>query len=78
MPSRKGRSWRTPDHLPVPVDAERAQVVELTRDELLAHAADVEVLDPHQEPGAARPGEQPGEQRRPQVAEMEIPVGEGA
>ena len=39
----------------------------------LADAALVEVLDPHQEPRAGRPREQPGEQRRPQVAEVEVP-----
>ena len=58
--------------LAVPVEADRAQIVELLGDEALPHAPRVEILDPDQErrPGCAR--EQPREQRRSQVAEVQL------
>ncbi len=60
-----GRPLRLADRLAVPVDADRREVVKLAADVLGAGAVGVEVLDPDQEPGAGRAGEQPGEQRCP-------------
>ena len=54
----------------VPVDPERAQVVELL---FLGTGPDaVEVLDAHQERATRRPREQPGQQRGAEIADVQV------
>ena len=60
-----------PDHLAVPVEADRAQVVQLALGRAGLHAALVEVLHPHEEAGAGAAGRQPREQRRAEVADVQ-------
>ncbi len=56
---------------PVPVDSDRFEVGELFGDESLPDPARVEILDSNPEERAATAREQPREQRRPQVAEVQ-------
>ncbi len=63
--------------LPVPVDPERAQVVELSGHELLAAPLAVEVLHPEQQLGVLGAGEEPGEDGRAEIAEVELAAGGG-
>ena len=65
-----GPAFALPDDLAVPVEADRAQVTELPG--LRAGTDAVEVLHAHQEPAPGRPGEQPRQQRRAQVADVEV------
>jgi len=58
--------------LAVPVEPDRGEVGELAADVLGAAAVGVEVLDPDEKAGSDAPCEQPGEQRRAQVAEMKL------
>jgi hypothetical protein len=59
------------DDLAVPVDPQRAQVVELLLGRAGDHAALVEVLHPHEEARPGGPREQPREQRGAQVADVQ-------
>jgi hypothetical protein len=61
--------------LAVPVEPDRGQVGELLLCDPLAHAAGVEVLHPQQEARPGGTGEQPRQQRRAQVAEVQRPSG---
>jgi hypothetical protein len=61
----------------IPVQADRRQVGELLLGVALAHAAGVEILDAHQELRSGGAGEQPREQRRAQVAEVQRAGGRG-
>ncbi len=58
------------DHRLGPPDAERCEVGELTLLGALAHA--VEVFHTHEEPSARRAGEQIGEDRGPQISDVQI------
>ena len=58
-------------HPGVPVDPDRGEVGQLLLGDALPDAARVEVLHAHEEAAARRAGEQPGQQRGPQVAEVE-------
>ena len=61
----------------VPIEPQRGEVGELLVVEALAHAAAVEVLHAHQVAGVLAAREQPGDQRRAQVAEMQGAGGGG-
>src|SRR3954452_18025031 len=63
---------RLPHHRPVPVEPDRREVRELALLELRPHAADVQVLHPHQKTRPRGSGEEPREQRGPQVAEVQV------
>ena len=65
------------DDLAVPVEAEGPQVVQLAAGELPARRHPVQVLHPHHEPAAGRPGEQPRHERGPQVADVQVTRGAG-
>ena len=58
---------------PVPVQAERGEVGELLLGDAGPHAPAVEVVDAQEEARALRAGEQPGQQRGAQVAEVQRP-----
>ena len=58
-------------HLAVPVDPDGGEVGELLLGDARPDAAGVEVLHAHEEAAARRAGEQPRQQRGPQVAEVE-------
>jgi hypothetical protein len=60
-----------PDHLAVPVQADRAQVAELALGRAGLDAALVEVLHPHQEARAGAAGEEPREHGRAEVADVQ-------
>src|SRR5918997_3575021 len=66
------QALRLADHRPVPFEAQRAQVLELALGHSGAYAPGVEVLHPHEEPCPGGASEEPREQRRAQVAEMEV------
>src|SRR5919198_3089943 len=57
----------------VPVEPQRREVVELLVLEVAADTAGVEILHPHQEARVLAAGEEPGQQGRAEVAEMEGP-----
>ena len=63
---------RLAHHLAVSVDSDRLEVGELGGDVLAARAVRIEVLDPEQEARSGGAGEEPGAQRRPQVAEVKL------
>ena len=58
------------DHLAVPVQADGGKIAQLNC--LGAGAGTVQVLYPEDEPAAAAAGEQPGQQRRPQIADVQF------
>ena len=60
-----------PDHVAVPVEADRAEVVQLPLGRAGLHPPLVEVLHPHEEAGAGAAGRQPREQRRAEVADVQ-------
>jgi RNA polymerase sigma-70 factor (ECF subfamily) len=59
------------DDLPVPVEADRAQLAQLGALVLGTGALWVEILDPQQEAPPVRACEEPGDQRRTEVAEVQ-------
>jgi hypothetical protein len=67
-----GEMLGLPPHVPVPVEAEPAQVREDRRLELAPTAADVDVLDAQQEAPARLARPRPGDTRRIGVAEMQL------
>jgi hypothetical protein len=60
-----------PVHLAVPGQPDRRQVIELAAPDLWTRAV-VEVLDAHQERAARRAGEQPGQHRGAQIADVQV------
>ncbi len=60
-----------PQHLAVPVEPDRGQVLELLGRGVHPHPPGVEVLHPHEEPRALRAREQPRQQRGAQVADVQ-------
>ena len=58
--------------LAVPVEADRARSSSCSASKLAPRRAPVEILDPHQERRPGRAREQPREQRRAQVAEVQL------
>ena len=59
----------------VPFETQSQQVRRLAVVGLGLNKCGVEILVPQQKTAAARPGEKPGEQRRSQIADMEIAGG---
>src|SRR5205085_306799 len=62
----------------VPVEPEPAQIAEDARLGLARRALDVGVLDPEDEGAAVTPREEPVEQRRAGVADVQVPGGAGS
>ena len=67
-----GAPRRLHDDLAVPVDADRAQVGDLPVGELGARALGIEIFDAQVEGRTVRAGRKPGDQRRAQVAEVQV------
>ncbi len=65
------QTLRLPLHAPVPVEADRREIVDLVALPLGPRAALVEILDAEDEAGSLRAREEPGEQCRAQVPEVE-------
>ena len=70
-----GTAFALPPHRGFPIDPEPGEIIKDRRFIFGAAARGIDILDPHQEAPAVRPGQPPASQRRQRMAAVEPPGG---